>query len=269
MLESLNFESQVRLSAFSIIFVVLVVLELLAPRRRDSGRMLRWPGNLGIFVVNSVMMTVVPLSAVAAALVSIEYKFGLFFWFEVAFWPKVIASLILLDLIIYWQHRVFHLFPALWRVHRMHHTDTDFDVTTALRFHPVEILLSVLIKGFFIIFLGAPVFAVIAFEIILNGSAMFNHSNIRIPLWLDRIIRAIVVTPDMHRIHHSVDNSEYNRNFGFALSLWDRLFASYAEQPAESHETMPIGLDIFNQPIEARLDRLVTQPFRKTSNPDN
>ena len=144
MLESLNFESQVRLSAFSIIFVVLVVLELLAPRRRDSGRMLRWPGNLGIFVVNSVMMTVVPLSAVAAALVSIEYKFGLFFWFEVAFWPKVIASLILLDLIIYWQHRVFHLFPALWRVHRMHHTDTDFDVTNDIKYHYFPLRYSML-----------------------------------------------------------------------------------------------------------------------------
>ena len=144
----------------------------------------------------------------------------------------------------------------------MHHSDTGFDVTTALRFHPIEIFLSILVKGVFIILVGVPVFSVVLFEIILNGCAMFNHSNLRLPLWLDRMIRALIVTPDMHRIHHSIHNSEYNTNYGFSLSVWDRIFSSYRDQPEGRHESMAIGQKVFNQPGEARLDRLVTQPFR-------
>jgi sterol desaturase/sphingolipid hydroxylase (fatty acid hydroxylase superfamily) len=265
MIESLGIESQVRLMAFSVIFFGLVLLELVLPRRRDSRRPLRWPGNLGIFVVNAIMLGLLPVSAVAAALVSIEFKVGLFFWVEVPFWPKVIFSLLVLDVVIYWQHRIFHMIPALWRIHRMHHTDTGFDVTTALRFHPIEIFLSILVKGAFIILIGVPVFAVVLFEVILNGCAMFNHSNVRLPLWLDRIVRPLIVTPDMHRVHHCMSDTEYNYNYGFSLSLWDHLFGSYRDQPEGQHESMLIGQKVFNQPGEARLDRLVTQPFRKES----
>ncbi|MYB34554.1 MAG: sterol desaturase family protein, partial [Gammaproteobacteria bacterium] len=175
----------------------------------------------------------------------------------------VILCILVLDLLIYWQHRIFHMIEPFWRIHRMHHTDTAFDFTTALRFHPIEIFISILIKAVAIVLLGAPAFAVIAFEIILNGSAMFNHGNIKIPPVVDRLLRCIIVTPDMHRIHHSIDPKEHNMNYGFFLSVWDRIFGSYLNQPRQPQTTMPIGLEVFNQDSEARIDRLITQPFRK------
>ncbi len=257
-----DFETLLRVVPFLSILALLVVWEWTLPRRAESGRLLRWPSNFGIFLIDVVMLVALPVSAITAALVSIEYKFGLFFWIEAPFWPKVIFCLIALDLLVYWQHRLFHQFHVLWRIHRMHHTDTAFDVTTALRFHPIEIFLSILLKAGLIILLGAPVLAVILFEIILNGAAMFNHSNIRIPLWLDRIVRWVIVTPDMHRVHHSIHKKEYSHNFGFSLSVWDRLFRSYTPQPEDGHQTMVIGLDVFNDPEEARLDKLISQPFR-------
>jgi sterol desaturase/sphingolipid hydroxylase (fatty acid hydroxylase superfamily) len=262
MTESIGFETLVRLVPFVVILSLMVIWEAVFPKRSTSLRKLRWPGNLGIFILDVVMLSLLPITAVGAALVSIEFKFGLFFWFEFPFWPKVIFSMVILDLLIYWQHRLFHIIKPLWHLHRMHHTDTGFDVTTALRFHPLEIILSVLVKAVAIIMIGAPVFAVIAFEIILNGSAMFNHGNIRMPKWLDSIIRIFIVTPDMHRVHHSTIPEEHNTNFGFALSIWDRIFGSYVAQPSVSHENMTIGLDIFNKPDEARIDRLISQPFR-------
>jgi len=215
-----------------------------------------------VFLLNGVMLTILPITAVSAALVSLEYKFGLFYWVEVPFWPKVIFSVIVLDLVIYWQHRFFHVWDMGWRIHRMHHADTGFDATTALRFHPVEIFISVFIKAVAIMLLGAPVFAVVLFEVILNGSAMFNHSNFRLPLWLDRLIRPVIVTPDMHRVHHSTKSSEHNMNYGFALSVWDRIFGSYLPQPSAGHEEMEIGLKRFREPAEMRVDKLITQPFR-------
>ena len=262
MLQSISFESQVRLGVFLVILVTLVMLELLWPRRGDIIRRRRWPANFGVFALNVVMLAILPVTAVSAALVSLEYKFGLFFWVEVPFWPKVIFSVIVLDLVIYWQHRIFHMWDMGWRFHRMHHADTGFDATTALRFHPVEIFISVLIKAVAIILLGAPVFAVVLFEVILNGSAMFNHSNFRLPLWLDRLIRPVIVTPDMHRVHHSTISSEHNMNYGFALSVWDRIFGSYLPQPSAGHEEMEIGLKRFREPAEMRVDKLITQPFR-------
>jgi sterol desaturase/sphingolipid hydroxylase (fatty acid hydroxylase superfamily) len=265
MFESISFETAVRLVPFLAIIMIMVLWELLAPKREDVKRSQRWPGNLGIFVFNAVMLFLLPVTAISAALVSIEYKVGLFFWLEFPFWPKIIVTLVLLDLSIYWQHRLFHLIPLLWRVHRMHHSDTNFDVTTALRFHPLEIFLSMFIKAGTIILLGAPVFAVILFEIILNGCAMFNHSNVRMPKWLDIVVRLFVVTPDMHRVHHSIDPSEHNNNYGFALSIWDRLFGTYKDQPEHSHESMPIGLPVFSSMAETRFDKMITQPFR---NPD-
>ena len=262
MRDFLGFDTLLRLIPFISILTLMVVWEAVLPRRAESQRLRRWPSNFGIFLVDAAMLIALPVSAVAAALFSIEYKFGLFFWVEFSFWPKVIFCLLALDLLIYWQHRLFHMFNTLWRVHRMHHTDTVFDVTTALRFHPIEIFLSIFLKAGVIILLGAPVLAVILFEIILNGAAMFNHSNIRIPLWLDQVIRWVIVTPDMHRVHHSIHKREYSHNFGFSLSIWDRLFRSYTPQPEDGHQTMTIGLDKFNAPGEARLDKLISQPFR-------
>jgi len=265
MIDALSFEDILRISAFTLIAVIMVLWELLFPRRGPSKKRVRWPGNLGIFLINTCMLALIPITAVGAAVFSIQNQFGLFYWVELEFWPKVILCILILDLLIYWQHRIFHMIDPFWRIHRMHHTDTAFDFTTALRFHPIEIFISILVKAVAIILLGAPAFAVIAFEIILNGSAMFNHGNIKIPKVVDRGLRWIIVTPDMHRIHHSVDPNEHNMNYGFFLSVWDRIFGSYLNQPRQPQTTMPIGLEIFNQDSEARVDRLMTQPFRKNT----
>ncbi len=262
MFENLSPDIVIRIYVFLIVLGVMVLWEVLATRRANISRQ-RWSSNFGIFLINSALLVVVPMSALEASLLSLNYKFGLFIWLKISLWPSMILTLLILDMAIYWQHRLLHMFSPLWRIHRMHHTDTGFDVTTALRFHPIEILLSVLIKAVVIILLGAPILAVIAFEIILNSAAMFNHSNIRIPQWLDKYLRYLVVTPDMHRVHHSVDKEEHNFNYGFFLSCWDRLFASYVAQPKDGHQEMTIGLSIFNQKDEARLDKLLTQPFRQ------
>ncbi len=262
MLDSLDIEMTVRLYPFVAVLGIMVLWEAVFPRRVDSRRLKRWPANFGIFLINVIILLIVPVTAVAAAIISIEYKFGLFFWVEFPFWPKVIFSLLFLDAIIYWQHRLFHMFKPLWRIHRMHHTDNAFDVTTALRFHPIEIFLSVFVKAIAIILIGVPVFAVVLFEIILNGAAMFNHSNIRMPIWLDRIIRFVIVTPDMHRVHHSIHKNEHDYNFGFFLSIWDWAFQSYRHQPKDGHEKMVIGLNEFDDAEVTRIDKLLTQPFR-------
>jgi len=262
MFELIDFETGLRVAVFAAVLAAMLFWEATLPRRQLSSRLSRWPANLGIFLINVLLLTLMPLSAIGASLISIEYTFGLFFWYQLSFWPKVFISLILLDLLIYWQHRLFHKMNWGWKLHRMHHTDTEFDVTTALRFHPLEILVSVLIKAVAIILLGAPPFAVILFEIVLNGAAMFNHSNIKIPLWLDRIMRIFVVTPDMHRVHHSIHSHEHNSNYGFCLSIWDKIFNSYIEYPQDGHQSMRIGLNIFNDESEKSLIRLVTQPFR-------
>ncbi len=252
----------VRLYAFVLVLGVMTLWELLAPKRTGPARKTRWPSNFGVGIINVVMLSVVPISALAASLLSLEYRFGLFLWMETSLWPSIIASIVILDLVVYWQHRMLHIFKPLWRIHRMHHTDTAFDVTTALRFHPIEILLSIVLKGGVIVLLGAPILGVIAFEIILNGFAMFNHGNIRLPLWADKYLRYFIVTPDMHRVHHSVLEEEHAHNYGFFLSVWDGIFHSYIDQPEHGHETMAIGLDKFNDASEARLDKLLTQPFR-------
>jgi sterol desaturase/sphingolipid hydroxylase (fatty acid hydroxylase superfamily) len=262
MFESLDIETLIRLRAFLLVLAVMIIWEFVAPRRSGSSRLRRWPANFGILLLNALMLGALPVTAVAASLLSLELKFGLFIWLKLSLWPSIILSLLILDVVIYWQHRIFHMITPLWRVHRMHHTDTAFDVSTALRFHPVEILISILLKAVVIVLLGAPILAVIAFEIILNASAMFNHSNIRMPLLVDKIVRYIIVTPDMHRVHHSVYKDERDFNFGFCLSVWDRLFGSYVDQPKDGHQGMTIGLDVFSGKDEARLDKLLTQPFR-------
>ena len=260
----MTFEIQLRLAIFAAVLLTMMAWECAAPRR-PSKRRGRWSANLSIVALNTALLLLAPISAVGAALFAVFNKVGVFIWLELALWPSIILSLLLLDLGLYWQHRLFHIIPQLWPLHRMHHTDIEFDVTTALRFHPLEILLSIVYKCALIILLGAPLLAVIAFEIILNGAAMFNHANIKLPRAIDRILRLVIVTPDMHRVHHAVHRAEYDRNFGFNLSIWDRIFGSYTAQPKSGHRAMKIGQADFRATSESRLDKLLTQPFRRPS----
>jgi sterol desaturase/sphingolipid hydroxylase (fatty acid hydroxylase superfamily) len=258
-------EPVVRLSIFGSVFAIMALWEVLAPRRRQEiGRTTRWPSNLGVVMLDTVAVRILfPTSAVGLALLAEAKGFGLFNAWPVAGWISIIASVVVLDLAIYLQHVLFHAVPALWRLHRMHHADLEFDVTTGARFHPIEIVLSMLTKLAVIGALGAPAVAVLIFEALLNGTAMFNHSNIRLPTHMDRVLRWFIVTPDMHRVHHSIVVRETNSNFGFNLPWWDRLFGTYRDQPAAGHEAMTIGIEQIRDPAEQRLDRMLTQPFRK------
>ena len=259
----LNHESTIRLSCFSLILLLMILWEWRQPRRTPSlprGR--RWPANLGIIVVDNVVVRLVfPVLAVGMAGLAADQGWGLFNQLNAPFWPVFIVSLLLLDLAIYAQHVVFHRIPWLWRLHRMHHTDLDFDVTTALRFHPLEIVLSMLIKLAVVVALGAPAVAVMLFEVILNATAMFNHGNVRLPLWIDRRLRWVLVTPDMHRVHHSVWAEETDSNFGFNLPWWDRLFGTYRDRPRDGHAGMTIGLEYFRDHRATELPQLLLQPF--------
>lgn len=257
-------EPLVRLGAFSLVFVLMAAWEVLWPRRAQHlSRARRWPHNLGILVLDAALVRVLfPVAAVGVALWAEAAGFGLLHVLAVPPALAIPLSVILLDLAIWTQHLVFHHVPALWRLHRMHHTDTEFDVTTALRFHPVEIVLSMLIKMAVVALLGAPAVAVVLFEVLLNACAMFSHGNVRLPSGLERALRLVLVTPEMHRVHHSALRAETDSNFGFCLSVWDRLFGTHLPQPAAGHERMVIGLEGFRAPAEARLDRLLTQPFR-------
>jgi len=257
-------EPLIRLVAFAGIFAAMAVWEVLAPRRDQKvGRGRRWPSNIGIVVLDTVLVRLVfPMTAVGLALVAEGRGWGLFHALDLPTWTSVPLAVAALDFAIYLQHVLFHAIPTLWRLHRMHHADLDIDVTTGARFHPIEILLSMGIKLGVVAALGIPAIAVLAFEVLLNATSMFNHSNVRMPIWLDRVLRWIVVTPDMHRVHHSIVARETNSNFGFNLPWWDRLFGTYRDQPAAGHEIMTIGIEQFRDPAEQRLDRMLTQPFR-------
>ena len=257
-------EPLIRLLVFAGIFAAMAAWEILAPRReRKLARRTRWPGNVGVVVLDTVLVRLVfPVTAVGLALVAEVRGWGLFHTLELPAWASLLLAVIALDLAIYLQHVLFHAVPALWRLHRMHHADLEFDVTTGARFHPIEILLSMGIKLGVVAGLGAPAAAVLLFEMLLNATSMFNHSNVRMPARLDRVLRWIVVTPDMHRVHHSIVARETNSNFGFNLPWWDRLFGTYRAQPAAGHEGMTIGIEQFRDPAEQRLDRMLTQPFR-------
>ncbi len=253
----------IRLAFFLGVFAIVAVCEALAPRRaRTVARRLRWPNNIGVVVLNTIVLRLVfPTAAVGVALAAEARGWGLFNALAVPIWLALPLSVLLLDLAIYLQHVMFHAVPALWRLHRMHHADLDVDVTTGTRFHPVEILLSMLIKLAVVAALGPPAVAVLVFEVLLNASSMFNHGNLGIPRHLDRVLRLFLVTPDMHRVHHSVVVTETNSNFGFNLPWWDRLFGTYRAQPAAGHEGMTIGIEQFRDPGELRLDRMLIQPF--------
>ncbi len=265
----LPYEPYVRLGVSVGVFVLLAAWELIGPRRRQpAGRAARWPGNLGIVVLDTILVRVVfPVTGVGLALLAEARGWGLFNLAALPNWIAVAASVVLLDLAIYLQHVLFHAVPALWRLHRMHHADLAFDVSTGLRFHPVEILLSMLIKLTVIAALGAPALSVLIFEVMLNATSMFSHGNIRIPERFDRVLRWLVVTPDMHRVHHSILPRETNSNFGFNLPWWDRLFGTYRPKPAAGHEAMTIGIEQFRDWRELRLDRMLLQPFREDVGP--
>ena len=252
----MNDEAQLRLIAFLSILTTVILWEIVAPRRRLTQSIRkRWLNNISLVAANSLMVRLLlPMGTAGIALWAEQKQLGIFHYLHLPTTLSIILSIILLDLIIYWQHRLFHRIPLLWRLHQVHHADQDIDVTTGLRFHPIEILISMLIKLTAIALLGAPVMAVILFEAILNGMAMFNHGNIRISSKLDNILRLFVVTPDMHRVHHSVLIQETNSNYGFNISLWDRLFHSYRAQPEAGHSKMQIGLkELDNQPTHSIL----------------
>ncbi|MEQ9640577.1 MAG: sterol desaturase family protein [Alphaproteobacteria bacterium] len=260
----LDHEPLVRFTIFIGVFAAMSLWELAAPRRRQAiGRGRRWPSNLGIVVLDSVLVRLIfPTAAVGMALLAEAGDWGLLGAAVVPAWLAVPVAVLLLDLAIYLQHVLFHAVPMLWRLHRMHHADLEFDVTTGLRFHPIEIVLSMLIKLGVVAALGAPAVAVLVFEVLLNATAMFNHGNVRLPARLDRVLRWLVVTPEMHRVHHSIVPRETNSNFGFNLPWWDRLFGTYRAQPAAGHIDMTIGIDQFRDPRELRLDRMLWQPLR-------
>ena len=257
-------ELVIRLGFFIGVFALMAAWELAAPRRVLSvPKPGRWVNNIALVALNTVLLRLLfPAAAVGMAVFAAREGWGLFNYFAVPGWLALLVSVLVLDFAIYLQHVMFHAIPLLWRLHRVHHADLDIDVTTGARFHPIEIVLSMLIKFAVIAVLGPPVAAVVIFEILLNATAMFNHSNVRLPLGVDRLLRVLVVTPDMHRVHHSVEDFETNSNFGFNLSLWDRLFGTYRAQPAAGHEGMTIGIRTFRDPrLCARLPGMLRIPF--------
>ncbi|GMQ89187.1 MAG: sterol desaturase family protein [Gammaproteobacteria bacterium] len=257
-------EVTIRLSFFFGTFAVMAVWEVIAPRRALTlTRAVRWVNNFGLVFLNSfVVRLLFPAAAVGMAAFTTEQGWGLFNYFDVPVGVAILASIVAMDFVIYLQHVMVHAVPVLWRLHRVHHADVDIDVTTGARFHTFEIILSMLIKFATIMVLGPPIVAVVIFEVVLNATAMFNHSNIRIPKAIDRIVRWLVVTPDMHRVHHSVEDDEANSNFGFNLPWWDRLFGTYRDQPRAGHEAMTIGIHTYNKPkLVAWLPGMLILPF--------
>ncbi|MEK6216370.1 MAG: sterol desaturase family protein [Boseongicola sp.] len=260
-------EASVRLVAFGAMLIVMALWELAAPRRRvEIPRLIRWTNNLGLVVVDSIVVRLsFPLLAVGVALIAQERSWGLLHSFDIPDWLAVLIAVLILDFAIYLQHVLFHAVPAFWRLHRVHHADLEFDLTTGLRFHPIEIVLSMIWKMAVVAALGAPPIAVLIFEVVLNASALFNHSNIALPRGLDAILRLFIVTPDMHRVHHSVHVRETNSNFGFNVPWWDRLFGTYIAQPRDGHQKMSIGIDQFRSTGDLRIDRMLVQPFVDSS----
>ena len=246
----MSYEAPIRLGFFFGIIAIMALWEWLAPRRvLTVSKVQRWANNLGIVFLNTLLLRVLfPAAAVGMAVFAHSQGWGLFNHFETPYALAVLTSVVAMDFAIYLQHVMFHAVPALWRLHRVHHADLDFDVTTGARFHPVEIVLSMLIKFAVIAVLGTPPLAVVIFEVLLNATALFNHSNVRIQRAVDAVLRWLVVTPDMHRVHHSVEHDEANSNFGFNLPWWDRLFGTYRAQPRAGHEAMTIGIDTFRDP---------------------
>ena len=261
----LDNEPAIRLVFFLGVFAVIGLWEVVAPRRALTvSKALRWGSNLGLVVLNTLLLRLVfPLAAAGIAAFGVANGWGLLNHFQVPFWIAVPVAVIAMDLVIWLQHVMVHAVPALWRLHRVHHADLDYDVTTGTRFHPLEIGLSMLVKLAAILVIGPPVLAVVVFEALLNLAAMFNHGNIQLPGRLDRLLRWVIVTPDMHRVHHSVEPDEMNSNFGFNLPWWDRLFGTYRAQPRAGHAAMVIGLPDLRDPRQVqRLGGMLALPWR-------
>lgn len=261
----LSNEGLIRLSVFVGVLVGMMLLEALLPRRkRELGRGVRWTSNLGIVVIDTVIARLlIPIPPVAAALWAAENGVGVLHGMDLPM-PLIVAGcVIFLDLAIYVQHVMFHKIPIFWRLHRMHHADTEIDATTGIRFHPIEIVLSLLIKIAIVLAFGIPAVAVIIFEVILNASAMFNHANMRLTLGVDRILRVLIVTPDFHRVHHSWHPDETDSNYGFSLTIWDRIFDTYRPQPRDGHDGMTIGLKDFREEKHRGIIGLLMMPFRQ------
>lgn len=258
----LQHEPNLRLGIFLGVLAAMALWELAAPRRRlEIPRLLRWSNNLALVALDTAIVRVAfPVLAVGFAAMAQERGWGLLSLVELPAWAAFVLAFLLLDLAIYAQHVVFHKVPLLWRFHRMHHSDVDFDTTTGIRFHPIEIVLSMLYKLALVAALGASPAAVLVFEVVLNATSLFNHGNVSLGR-LDPFVRKLVVTPDMHRVHHSVPREEHDTNFGFNFSFWDRMFGTYLAQPAAGHDGMKIGLEHFRDRREAWLHRLLWQPF--------
>lgn len=259
-------EAFIRVAIFLTLFLIFAALETRAPRRQlIQTRAKRWTTNLLISVINSLTLRflsiALPFLAVGAAMDAESQNWGLFNVLNWPFWATFPLTILLFDFAIWLQHLLTHKLPVLWRFHRVHHADRDFDVTTALRFHPIEIAASMLVKITLAYALGPPAIAIFAFEIILNGTALFNHANLRMPTRLDQTLRLILVTPDMHRVHHSSIRSEHDSNYGFALSIWDRIFRTYKAQPSQGHDSMQIGLH-WQDDNPAKLGWSLMLPFR-------
>lgn len=255
----------IRPAIFIGLLVGFAILESLLPRRPLKPiKARRWFTNLMIIIIDSVLVKLLFKSAaVGVALWAVTNGYGLFNWIETPYWVAFGISFLVLDFAIWFSHLASHKVPLFWRIHRMHHSDVDIDTSTAIRFHPIEIVLSMCWKFVIVLLLGAPALSVLVFEVVLNGGALFNHSNTKLPLWFDKVLRLLIVTPDMHRVHHSVIGREHNSNYGFNLSIWDRMFSTYVDQPEMGHEGMTIGLEPWQDEKPARLDWALLVPFRK------
>jgi len=263
-------EPLTRFMVFISILLVMMLLQAFFPRRKLDLSYRRWSANFALLAVDALLLRLLlPAGAVGVAFWAVQADFGVLNFFAIEGVAAIIVAVLLLDLLIYAQHVLFHAVPVLWRLHKVHHADQEIDVSTGLRFHPIEILLSMLIKMAAVALIGAPVAAVLLFEILLNGMAMFNHSNVRLPLLLDVWLRRLLVTPDMHRVHHSVHQRETNSNYGFNLSIWDRLFGTYVAQPRDGHDDMRIGLPQFQSGRADSLMDLLKIPFKADSPADN
>ena len=258
-----EYESYIRLGSFLGLFALLTIWEISAPKRELLGlRRFRWISNIGLIVISSVLIRfILPTAAVGIALHVEQENLGFLNHFDLPFAFQFVLAFILMDLAIYFQHVMFHALPLFWRFHRVHHSDLDCDITTGLRFHPLEIVVSILFKFLVIASVGVPVLAVVIFEVILNAASMFTHSNIKITSSFERIVRWFIVTPDMHRIHHSIKENETNSNFGFFISIWDRMLGTYVNEPEGGHANMQIGLKNFREPKWQDLRWLIYLPF--------
>ena len=267
----MKYEPAIRFGFFFGILALMLLWEAIAPRRQCSvPRLMRWLSNVGLLLLGTmVLRAVFPLAAVGVAAIAQDRNWGLLHLISLAPWQTVLLSIVALDFTVYLQHVLFHALPTLWRLHQVHHTDLDFDATTGVRFHPLEILLSMVIKIAVVWALGTPAIAVLIFEVLLNATSLFNHGNVRLPVQLDRLLRWFVVTPDMHRVHHSMLPQETNRNFGFNLPWWDYLFGTYQDRPSSGYQKMVVGVAAYQQDRRVeQLHWLLILPFLNRRLPD-